>query len=326
MPRQARLDSAGTLHHVMIRGIEGVRIFRDDSDRETFTHRVSQLVKSTGNRILAWVLMDTHAHLLVVSGSRGIAGFMRQLLTGYAIGFNRKYRRRGHLFQNRYKSIVCQEDRYLMELVRYIHLNPLRAGVVRSLEQLDRYRWSGHRVLIGKGKGNDWQERDYVLNQFGNREGKAVRAYRRYMEEGKEQGWRPELVGGGLIRSMGGWSQVLSLRGRGEKVEHDARVLGEGDFVAGILKEADRGLRRQLREGRDRGKDVIQRVIGKVCKEKGVKEEEVRNGSQRREVSRVRGRISYQLNREWGISLAEIARNVGVSTSAVSNAIRKLEP
>lgn len=104
-----------------------------------------------------------------------------------------------------------------MELVRYIHLNPLRAGIVKNMEELDCYPWSGHGVLIGRAK-NDWQERDYVLSQFSETRGKAARAYRRFVEEGVALGRRDDLVGGGLVRSLGGWSQVLSMRGERKKV------------------------------------------------------------------------------------------------------------
>ncbi|MGQ9648394.1 MAG: hypothetical protein ACUVWO_17885 [Thermodesulfobacteriota bacterium] len=103
--------------------------------------------------------------------------------------------------------------------------------MVKSIGELDRYSWCGHKVLMGKAK-NDWQERGYALHQFHEREGKAIRAYHKFMEEGKNQGLRPELVGGGLVRSLGGWSQVLSLRGIGEKMEYDSRILGDGDFVS----------------------------------------------------------------------------------------------
>ncbi|MEW6185731.1 MAG: transposase, partial [Thermodesulfobacteriota bacterium] len=99
-----------------------------------FIDRIRSLVKDTGTRILAWALLDNHFHLLIISGPIGLSTFMRRLLTGYAVGFNRKYRRFGHLFQNRYKSIICDLDPYLLELVRYIHLNPLRAGLVKTLE------------------------------------------------------------------------------------------------------------------------------------------------------------------------------------------------
>ena len=192
MPRQARLDAPGTLHHVMIRGIEGKPIFPDTQDRKDFVTRLGDLSKQTDTRILAWSLLGNHAHLLLFSGPSGLSVFMRRLLTGYAQGFNRRHKRSGHLFQNRYKSIVCEEDAYLLELIRYIHLNPLRASLVKNLWELDRYPWSGHRVLLGRGK-SDWQERGYVLGQFHRKEREAIRAYRRFMEEGKGE----RLVGRG---------------------------------------------------------------------------------------------------------------------------------
>ncbi len=250
----------------MIRGIEGKTIFGDDEDRKDFICRVDDLTEKTGTRILAWALMDNHVHFLLFSGPEGISSFMRKLLTGYAVRFNRRHQRGGHLFQNRYKSIVCEEDPYLLELVRYIHLNPLRASVVKSVEALERYRWSGHSVLVGRRK-NEWQEVEYVLSFFDRDKRKAARAYRRFVEEGKGDGRRPELVGGGLIRSLGGWSQVLSLRGKGKNTEHDTRVLGSGDFVGEILKEADKKVRRQL--GSKERERVIDRRIKEECAGRG---------------------------------------------------------
>jgi putative transposase len=322
MPRQARLDSPGTLHHVMIRGIEGGRIFQDDEDRENFLGRVGQVVERTGTRILAWVLMDNHVHLLLFSGPAGLPTFMRRLLTGYAVWFNRRHRRLGHLFQNRYKSIVCEENPYLLELVRYIHLNPLRAFVVQSVEGLDGYRWSGHSVLMGKDR-NAWQETNYVLGQFGSGRRKALRAYRKFMGEGKGLGKREDLTGGGLIRSLGGWSRVLSLRSKGEKMEHDSRILGGGDFVREILGEADERFVRHRRP--QESKKSIAKLVRKMCKEAGVKEEELKGGGQRREVAEVRRKIAYLLSREMGMPLAQIGRNLSVGTSAIAMAIRKKE-
>jgi len=175
---------------------------------------------------------------------------------------------------------------------------------------------------MGKRK-NGWQETEYVLTQFSRKRARAIQAYRKFMVEGKDQGRREDLVGGGLIRSLGGWSQVFSLRGNKEGVEHDARILGGGDFVAHILGEADKNLRRQLRLGE---RDVlVTRVIKKVCDEVGIKEEELRNGGRRREVSHARARISYELSHELGIPAAEIARHLGVCTSAIIKAIQKLE-
>ena len=320
MPRQARLDSPGTLHHVMIRGTERAPIFRDDTDRGDFVSRMRKLTRETGTKVAAWSLMRNHVHLLLFSGPAGISMFMRRLLTGYAVGFNLRHRRHGHLFQNRYKSIVCEENTYLLELVRYIHLNPLRAGAVKSLGELEEYPWSGHQAIIHKG-ANDWQERDYVLGQFSEKEGKAVRAHSKFMDAGKDQGRRPELVGGGLIRSLGGWSEVLALKGKRERMEHDTRVLGAGDFVAEIIREADKKTTRYIRTG-DRDK-LISEVIRKICVEEGIGEQELRMGGRARKISNVRARISCHLVREFGISKAEIARYLGVCTSAIARAVQK---
>jgi putative transposase len=323
MPRRARLDAPGTLHHVMIRGIGGNPIFRENPDRQKFLSRLGQLSDVTGTRILAWVLMDNHVHLLLFSGFQGLSKLMRRLLTGYAVWYNRKYHRIGHLFQNRYKSIVCDDEAYLLEPVRYIHLNALRASVVKNIEELDRYPWSGHGVLVGKSE-NSWQEKEYVLKQFSEERSKAIRAYRAFMREGKDQGRRQDLVGGGQVQSLGNWSQVLSLRGGRKSREHDGRILRGDDFVKRILKEADKRLKRQLQVGGT--KDFIDEMIERLWKKEGIETEELRNGGKRWKVSQVRAKIAYQLNHDMGVPLAEIARHVGVCTSAVAKAIENIDP
>jgi len=105
--------------------------------------------------VYAWSIMPNHFHILCKTKKRPLSFSMRKLLTGYAVNFNKRHRRHGHLFQNRYKSIVCQEDAYLAELVRYIHLNLLRGGVVKDLRELRDYPWSGHFALMGKKEGRE---------------------------------------------------------------------------------------------------------------------------------------------------------------------------
>lgn len=138
MPRQPRLDAPGALHHIIGRGIDRTRIFRTDQDREDFLDRLSDLCMNGDLTVYAWALMPNHFHLLVRTGRQSISKSMRRLLTGYVVNFNLRHRRYGHLFQNRYKSIICEDDPYLLELTRYIHLNPLRAGLVGDLEGLSR--------------------------------------------------------------------------------------------------------------------------------------------------------------------------------------------
>jgi len=320
MPRRARLDAPGTLHHVIVRGIEKRRIVNDVADRKNFVDRLGGLSDDTKTAIYAWAIMTNHAHLLLRSSEIGLSGFMRRLLTGYAVSYNRRHRRWGHLFQNRYKSIVCDEDSYFTELVRYIHLNPLRARLVKTLSQLDRYRWSGHGVLMGKIE-RDWQDRDYVLKWFGKKENEAKAAYRSYVQKAVGEGRRPELVGGGLVRSMGGWSAVKAMRRSGERELSDDRILGGGEFVERIIKEAEEKIKYQLSAGEHPQK--IEEFMSKMCKDEKVSIEELKGGSRRKEISAVRNRIAIELVKRHGVALAEVARRVGVSTSAISKILKR---
>ena len=144
MPRKARIDAPGAVHHVIVRGIERKKIFRNDTDRDKFLERLGAILSETETPCFAWALIPNHFHLLLRTGGTSVSAVMRRLLTGYAIYFNRRYHRSGHLFQNRYKSILCQEDAYLLELVRYIHLNPLRARQVADYDELENYPFCGH--------------------------------------------------------------------------------------------------------------------------------------------------------------------------------------
>jgi len=316
------LDSPGTLHHVIIRGIEKKPIVKDDTDRADFVDRMGKLAPESKSPIYAWALMTNHAHILMRSGPKGLPGFMRRLLTGYASAFNRRHRRHGHLFQNRYKSIICDEESYFMELVRYIHLNPLRAHLVKDLASLDKYRWCGHAGLMGaKAKMHPWQPIDDVLSWFGKSEGAARRAYRNFMKEGIPMGRRPELVGGGLVRSQGGWSQVMSMRKRKVRELSDERILGPGDFVERIIEDAERSFQRSFRN--NLSVNDLETLILKSCKKSGIHINELRSGGRRQKVSGVRSRLAVDLVRHHGISLAETARHLGVSTPAIWNLLMR---
>jgi len=320
MPRQARLDAPGTLHHVILRGIEKRRIVDDDKDRQNFLTRLGNLSEETQTPIYAWSLLTNHAHLLLRSGPLGLPTFMRRFLTGYAVTYNLRHLRHGYLFQNRYHSIVCDEDVYFRELVRYIHLNPLRAHLVSTLWELDRYPWCGHAVLMGRIK-YDWQDWKQVLSWFGKREEEARRGYRRYMAEGVVQGRRPELVGGGVVRSYGGWSAVLSLRKAQEEISGDQRILGTGDFVERVLSESGQPLRYRLSPVERRKK--VETILKQECQKGNIELEELRMGSRRGKIPQVRSTIAQQLIKNLGMSLAEVARLLGVSTSAISRIIQR---
>ncbi|MBI4772997.1 MAG: transposase [Deltaproteobacteria bacterium] len=225
MPRQGRIDAPGALHHIIIRGIESRAIFEDDNDRADFLERLSGLLLETATPCYAWALMTNHVHLLLRTGTVPIATIMRRLLTGYALRFNKRHGRRGHLFQNRYKSILCEEDAYFTQLVAYIHLNPVRAGIVADVAALKTYPWTGHGVLMGKSV-RAWQDTAFVLGLFGRTLAEARRNLQRHLSEWSAKGPRPELTGGGLIRSVGGWRMVREAYRNGVRLAGDERILG----------------------------------------------------------------------------------------------------
>jgi hypothetical protein len=240
---------------------------------------------------------------------------MKQLLTGYVVNFNRRHKRYGHLFQNRYKSILCEEDPYLLEVTRYIHLNPVRAGLVKGLTDLRRYPWTGHAAMMGI-VARAWQDTAAVLAYFGRTRRQALQRYEEFVGEGIAQGRRPDLVGGGLLRSLGGWAQVLSLRRKGSQVASDTRILGSGEFVEGLWGEAARREKETLRLGR---KVIALVTLGRrIMAKEGVAEGELRSGVRRRGVVRARRLFCQLAVRGMGYSGAQVARFLGVTTSAVN--------
>lgn len=247
---------------------------------------------------------------------------MRKLLTGYVVNFNRRHGRFGHLFQNRYKSIVCEDDPYLLELTRYIHLNPLRAGLVKNLEELKRYPWAGHAVLMGEIK-RDWQDREAILGFFGRTRRGAVKSYSQYVAEGVREGRRPDLVGGGLVRSMGGWSAVLSLRQRGMGLVSDERILGSSDFVSRLMSEAEQKEKDILRLSKKMSD--FSSLVKKVMKGEGIQEKELRSGSKINQVVEARKLFCQLAVKKMGYPGAEVARFLGVTTSAVNKAANSEE-
>jgi len=230
--------------------------------------------------------------------------------------FNRKYNRSGHLFENRYKSILCEEDRYLMALVRYIHLNPIRAGIINNIDELDNYPWTGHGVIIGKSE-QEWMDTDYILFHFGKQLKGSREAYRKFVEEGYTEDHIIAFSGGGLLPSHGGWSEVISMRHRGKLLDHDDRILGSSDFVERTLEDADEKKKWQFKLIRSKS---ISDIINEQSEASGISQALLRSGSRKRNVSHVRCTIAKQCVDELGLSFAEIAKWLNINTSAVRKA------
>jgi REP element-mobilizing transposase RayT len=298
----------------MGRGIEKNPIFLNNKDRNDFINRLSMLVEQGAIEVYAWALMPNHFHLLLKTKNRPLSSSMRKILTGYVVNYNRRHKRYGHLFQNRYKSIVCQEDAYLIELVRYIHLNLLRGGVVKDMNGLNRSPWSGHSALLGK-VARKWQDIEYILSYFGSKRVRR-RNYYKYVKDGIDAGSRPELVGGGLVRSLGGWSEVLALRTRKERHAFDSRILGDSDFVQEIKSDLDDIIKKNLRISGQR--IDLEELCNRVCDKKNVSLSELISGSRRRELVNARRIVSWVAVHELGYSGAEVARHLGVTNSCVT--------
>jgi len=316
MPRQARLDAPDTLHHVMVRGIERTAIFRDDVDRADFITRLASLVEAGAWTVSAWALLPNHAHLLVRTGSRPLPRSMRSLLTGYAGAFNRRHKRVGHLFQNRYKSIVVEAESYLLELVRYLHLNPLRANVVPDLRRLGQYPWTGHSALLGTVP-RPWQDTRTILSQFGPTPARARVAYRAFVAAGVLRGHRPEFQGGGLLRSQGGWAAVAALRRGREAYCGDERILGSTDFV-----EAMRQAVQRAEPGRAPRRS-LPALVARICRATGIAPAALRQGNRRASVARAREGIAYLAIEGYGYPGVALREWLGVGAPSIVKAAQR---
>jgi len=317
MPRQARIDAPGALHHIICRGIERQDIFKDNTDRNRFLERLASVLQMTATPCYGWALIPNHFHLLLKTGKEPITQIMRRLLTGYAVTFNRRHRRYGRLFQNRYKSILCQEDNYLLELVRYIHLNPLRAGIVKDLNLLDRYAYTGHGTLMGKRK-NPWQDTVSILQLFGKSRYAARKKYRDFVAKGICQDRNPEITGGGLLRSIGGWGVLKSMRKMKVHVKGDERILGDSDFVENVLIQSSEQMERRYRL-KAKGM-TLAKITERVAEIFGIEEEQVVTAGKQPQRVRARSVLSYWAIRDLGLSATEVGRRLGLSKSAVSRA------
>jgi REP element-mobilizing transposase RayT len=322
MPRKARIDAPGALQHIIARGIERRKIFQSKADYADFLERLGKILNETGTRCFAWALIPNHFHLLLKTGRAPIAHVMLRLLTGYAVCFNLRHRRRGHLFQNRYKSILCQEEAYLMELVRYIHLNPLRAKLVLDMKDLDKYPYSGHSVVMGK-YSNAWQDTAAVLRLFADKLPLARQHYRSFVQKGIEQGKRHDLIGGGLVRSSGGWASVKLLRNAKIYQKADERILGDGDFVKEVLAVAQERLERKYALA---AKGVgLDHVAERVAHLMQMDVSELFKPGKERQRVQARSVLCYWAARELNVSMVELCRRLQLSAAAVSLSVQRGE-
>ena len=257
-------------------------------------------------QVYAFCLMPNHFHLLVRTLSMPLSVFMGRLLTGYSVYFNRRHRRAGHLFQNRFKSFVVDDEDYLLELVRYIHLNPIRAKLINDLKALEAWPFSGHGTLMAKAS-NAWLDTDEVLSHLSSTAGSARRLLKQFMTDGLDMGRRPELVGGGLKRSL----EISHTQANPkERMSYDERILGDGEFVDRILSRLEKTPERRPAISLD---DLIQ----KVAKAYNLTAPELRSGSKRREIAKARATVIWLGAKELGLKAGELAEALNVKPTAI---------
>lgn len=271
MARRPRLFAPGLLYHVIVRGNQRRKTFLDERDYRAYWERLSRYRRRYDYNLHAYCLMPNHVHLLLESSPHPLGKFMQGLQQSYSQYFNLTHGKVGHVFQGRYRAIVCQKDEYLLELIRYIHLNPVRAGMVKDPES---YAYSGHRCYL-TGKATETIDPGAVLALLG---GKA--RYREFVREG---------IGGGHRREY-------------YEVE-DQRFLGEKGFGQRLVK-ADKPSKTRKRKALG----VMVKELGEAL---GMGVVELRSADRSWPVSKTRTMIGYVLVRRQGYGLGEVAEYFG---------------
>lgn len=289
MARKPRLHLDGGIYHVMLRGNGGQDLYFDDADRYHFYLLLQQGIARYGHRIHGFCLMSNHVHLVVEVGEQPLAKIMQNLSFRYTRWINKKQKRIGHLFQGRYKAILVDRDSYLLELVRYIHLNPVRAKLVRSAHA---YPWSGHRAYLGR-ETLPWVTTEWVLSQFGTRLGTSRSRYEAFVREGHGEGRRDEFHAGG---------------------DEDGRVLGDDRFAQRVLN----------RPVVTKSRVTLGALIKVVCKEYGITEKTLTQVGRERMTSEARCVVGWLAQHNGQITLTEVANRLGRDVTTLSRGVRQL--
>ena len=283
MPRGPRIDAPGAVQHVMIRGIERRLIFADDEDREDLAARLSRILPDADSTCFAWAFMPNHVHLVLRTGATSVSRVMARVATGYARRFNERHDRVGHLFQNRFCSRLVLAEGDLLGVVRYVHLNPVAAGIVPDLASLETHRWTGHAGLCGQLASRTFHAAAATLALFGHNRRDARRYLRGFMEIGVHE------------------PSVDSLEPTGASYE--------------AWIDGDAGDRRDL------GDSVLDRIARPVCRHFRIDPKALRGIARVQPVSRARAVLAHVAVMRMGVSLAESAWWLGMSEGALSRAV-----
>ena len=290
MARKPRLHVDEGIYHVMLRGNGGQEIFFDDEDRLHFYLLLQQGVERYKYRVHGFCLMSNHVHLVLEVGAQPLAKIMQNLSFRYTRWVNKKQKRIGHLFQGRYKAILVDRDSYLLELVRYVHLNPVRAKLVR---QVHLYPWSGHRAYLGR-QILPWLTTEGVLGQFGKRLATCRKHYEAFVREGYGEGRRDEFHCGG---------------------DDDGRLLGDDQFARRVVNKPD-VVQKHV---------TLDALVKTVCREYKLTEKMLASPGRERVTSQARSLIGWLAQQRGQITLTDVAKRFGRDVATLSHGVRQLE-
>lgn len=307
MPRKARITVPGAIHHIMSRGIEGRIIFRNDDDRRFFKVLLEKNIIKSGYLLYAWCLMDNHYHLLLRINEYPLGRFMGLLNGPYAQFFRKKMNMRGYLFQDRYKSIVTQDQSYIEELVRYIHLNPIRSGICSNLDALLEYLWCGHLIILGKEKWEVQNVND-VLRRFDKDQGLARKKYLQFIQEGIKN--EPDI-----------YSAIRKSNDECENIHSIASwVIGNKEFVVKAIENQRRN-REMILAYASQGTE-IKKIATDICRLFDVDIKTIKRKGRNSSLSDARKAICFIANRKYRVPTSIIARYFEITSSAVSNMMK----
>ncbi|MCX5885094.1 MAG: transposase [Proteobacteria bacterium] len=291
MARKPRIHYPGALYHVILRGNAHQDIFFDDEDRYRFYLLLQECMERYGHRIHAFCLMTNHVHMALQSGEVRLSRLMQNLSFRYTRWINWRQKRSGHLFQGRFKAVLVDADTYLLELVRYIHLNPIRAGIASNPGE---YPWSSHKAYCGM-EIIPWLTTEWVLSQFSEKKRQAINAYRNFLMDGIKEGHRAEFH-----------------RGNGE----DSRVFGNDTFIEKVLGQSQQKLKRTL---------TLENLIDHVCRRYQLNKSLLKKRGKDRLMSEVRGVIAWFLLETGCGTLTELSKKTKRDISSLSSAARRLQ-
>ncbi len=290
MARKPRLHYPGACYHVILRGNAGQDVFFNIQDQSRFFLLLQEGIEKYGHCIHGYCLMTNHIHLIVQVDEVSLSRIMQNVSFRYTSYINRRLKQAGHLFQGRYKAILIDADSYLLQLIRYIHNNPVRVGMVKAPED---YPWSSHNVYLGNGSAT-WLTKDLVLSQFSGQKHRAVELYQDYVSAGTNETYRKEFHQGNV----------------------KGQVLGEDHFVDRVLAKASQKLSGSL---------ALEQVLQAVCEHYDVDEDDLSSGSRKKWISEPRSVVALIVRETPHLSLTELSNRIGRDLSGLSQAAGRLD-